>query len=80
MIKTSISVNGIWASTSGTASMDDPCKDHAANFGFSDGEGPQDFTEECYDALEAAWDERDDGEESVTICLYGDSITLALVD
>lgn len=78
-IKTQITVNGIVASTSSTATIDDPCCDHLANFVFSNDEGG-DVTERVYDELSEAWDNRKDGVESVTIGVDGDEITLSIVE
>jgi hypothetical protein len=78
-IKTQITVNGIVASTSSTATIDDPCCDHLANFVFSTDEGG-DVTERVYDELAEAWGNRKDGVESVTIDVDGDEITLSIVE
>lgn len=76
-ITTEITVNGIVASRSTTATMDDPCRDHAASFYFPADEGG-DVTERVYNELQDAWDNRE-GERSVTIRVEGDEITLSLV-
>lgn len=77
-ITTQITVNGIVASTSYTATMDNPCCDHAANFVFPADEGG-DVTDRVYDELSEAWENRDDDTESVTINVEGDEITLSIV-
>lgn len=77
-IATQITVNGIVASTSYTALIDDPCRDHAANFALEGGEGG-DVTERVYDELLEAWESRDDDSESVTIGVEGDEITLSII-
>tara|TARA_R110000823_G_scaffold20193_3_gene62035 strand:- start:18 stop:257 length:240 start_codon:yes stop_codon:yes gene_type:complete len=77
-IETVIIVNGIVASTSCTATMDDPCCDHAANF-TSEGGEIGDLNDTVYGELSDAWESRDDGDESVTIGVDGDEITLSLV-
>jgi hypothetical protein len=77
-ITTQITVNGIVASTSYSATMDDPCCDHAANFVFAEDEGG-DVTERVYDELADAWKSREDCAESVTIRVEGDEITLSVV-
>jgi len=77
-ITTQITVNGIIASTSCTATMGDPCCDHAANFTLGADEGG-DVTERVYDELADAWKSRADDDESVTINVDGDEITLSVV-
>lgn len=77
-ITTQITVNGIVASTSYTATMDDPCCDHSANFTFATDEGG-DATGRVYDELADAWENRDDDTETVTIRIEGDEITLSIV-
>jgi len=77
-ITTQITVNGIVASTSYSATMDYPCCDHSANFVFPADEGG-DVTERVYDELAEAWETREDGAESVTIGVEGDEITLSVV-
>ena len=77
-ITTQITVNGIIASTSYTATMDDPCCDHAANFVFPSDEGG-DVTERVYEELSDAWENREDGDDSVTIGVQGDEITLSVI-
>lgn len=76
--KTEISVNGILASTSATATIEDPCRDHPANFGYAADEGPEDCTDEVYDALQDAWESRGAGQDSVSITLHGDCFQLSL--
>jgi hypothetical protein len=76
-ITTQITVNGIVASTSQTAVIDDPCLDHGANFVFPADEGG-DVTERVYSELQAAWANRGDA-ESVIIRVEGDEITLSVV-
>ena len=66
-------------STSSTAAMDDPCRDHAASFVFPCGEGG-DVTERVYDELEEAWRNRKAGSKSVSIGVEGDEITLSVID
>ena len=60
-IETVITVNGIVASTSCTATMDDPCCDHAANF-TSEGGEIGDLNDTVYGELSDAWESRDDGD------------------
>ena len=76
-ITTQITVNGMIASTSNTATMDDPCRAHAAIFVFPSDEG--DVTEQVYDGLLDAWKIRESEVESVTIGVAGDEITLSIV-
>lgn len=80
-ITTQITVNGIVASTSYTATMGDPCCDHAANFAFASGASGEggDVTERVYDELADAWESRDDADETVTINVEGDEITLSVI-
>ena len=66
-IKTQMCVNGVWAGTSETATMDDPTRDHTASFG--------DETDETYSELEAAWNERGDFRKVSTV-VGGNTITL----
>ena len=77
-ITTQITVNGIIASTSYTATMDDPCRDHSANFVFPADEGG-DITERVYDTLLEEWESRDDDSETVTIDIAGYEITLSVI-
>ena len=77
-ITTQITVNGMVASTSCTATMDDPCCDHGGNFTSEDGEYG-DLNERVYDELQDAWENRDGDAETVTINVEGDEITMSIV-
>lgn len=74
-ITTEIHVNGILASRSCSATVAEPCRDHTAHFGFAPGEGPEDITDEVYEALQDAWDDMG-GDREVTVHLHGDEIAL----
>lgn len=77
-ITTQITVNGIVVSTSYDATSDDPCHNHTGNF-TSEGGEYGDLNGQVYDELSEAWNNREDGANSVTIGIDGDEITLGVI-